>query len=656
MSQYNPIETFMQEAEDLLVAIEQSALDVERDPTDGEALNRLFRSFHTLKGSGSMFGFDEVADFTHHVESALDRSREGALPLTPALIALLLSAKDQIKALLAGETGDDTQRIIAELNALQGLAPSTPGAKDSSATTAPSGRRSRYLVSFRPAASIACSGLDPASLLDELRALGECQVKIDFDRVPPLDAIEPDKCYLSWQIELVTDASENAIRDVFIFVEDESEIRIEIHDTSDYAPSAKRETPKSAATSQILGRKPLTQQATVRVTSEKLDRLVNLVGELVMNQSRLSQVAGGIDSAELGAPVEEIERLISELRDSVLGIRMMPIGSTFSRFRRLVHDLSIELGKDITLLTEGEETELDKTVIDQLGDPLVHLIRNSIDHGIEAPAERAAAGKPTVGSIRLSAAHDGAHVVVTIEDDGRGLDPERIRTKAVEKGLIAADADLAEEDLFNLILLPGFSTAKDITNVSGRGVGMDVVKRQLETLGGDLKISSRRGAGTRIDLSLPLTLAIIDGLLVEIGRDRFIVPMAAVTENVEITAAERNANNGRNLVNVRGELVPYVRLRDQFQVAGAAPAIEKVVIATHNRQRIGFVVDRVLGSHQTVIQSLGKMYEDIEVVSGATIMGDGRVALILDIAGIVRHDEQTFGGRSAASVLVSKIQ
>jgi two-component system chemotaxis sensor kinase CheA len=396
------------------------------------------------------------------------------------------------------------------------------------------------------------------------------------------------------------------------------------------------------------------KEASIRVPSERLDQLVNLVGELVMNQSRLAQVAATANLPNLTGSVEDLERLVAELRDNVLGIRMMPIGATFNRFKRLVHDLSIELQKEIDLVTEGEETELDKTVLDQLGDPLVHLIRNSIGHGIEPPDARVAAGKSRRGTIRLSAAHTGSNVVITITDDGRGLDPEAIRAKAVEKGLIPAGAKISEAEMYELIFRPGFSTAKQLTSVSGRGVGMDVVKRQFDALHGQVVMSSTVGQGTRLTLTLPLTLAIIDGLLVEIGNEQFIVPMSVVTENVELLRAERSRHNRRNTVVVRGELIPYVRLRELFGDASGEPDIEKIVIGRHENQHVGLVVDRVLGNHQTVIQSLGKFYRGIEFVSGATIMGDGRVALILDVAGLVH-----FANHNAAelsSLTRSKLQ
>lgn len=388
------------------------------------------------------------------------------------------------------------------------------------------------------------------------------------------------------------------------------------------------------------GRKSLVKESTVKVPAARLDRLVGLVGELVMNHSRLAQAAAHVGAPELTAPVEEIERLVCELRDSVLGIRMMPIGSAIGRFRRLVHDLSAELGKEVDLVTEGEETELDKSVLDQLGDPLVHIFRNSIDHGIELPEERQRRGKPQRGVIRLVAVHSGSDVIVSIEDDGRGLDREAILAKAMERQLVASDAVLSDRDVFNLILLPGFSTAKKITNVSGRGVGMDVVKRQIDALHGALTIRGEAGKGTKVMLKLPLTLAIIDGLVVQLDSDRLILPMTVVTETVELHRDARTRGNGRNVIAVRGELIPYIDLREEFDSDGDHPEISKIVIVQHEEQRVGLLVDRVLGTHQTVIQPLGKFLKKIDVASGSTVMGDGRVALVLDVGAVVRRADR----------------
>ncbi|MFA6286487.1 MAG: chemotaxis protein CheA [Opitutaceae bacterium] len=666
MSQHNPVQTFLSEAEDLLTRIEEIALELRPNEKADDLINELFRAFHTLKGSGAMFGFDAVAAFTHHVETVLDQAREGRLSLSKELIGLILRSRDQIKALLAAAQNNQPPPVSAGAEIVASLAALLPPAEDArpngasahdaaavsrSAVTADESSRKTFQIYFRPAPELMISGANPVALLNELRALGDCRVVANAGRIPSLEQLHPDRCHLEWDITLTTDKGLNAIKDVFMFVEDGGELRIEpvagsIRNQAAPAPGpapareadnlAGERTPPLPAAGNAPAKKPAAKDVSVRVPAERLDRLVNLVGELVMNQSRLSQVAARANVSDLGGPVEELERLVDELRDNVLGIRMMPIGATFSRFKRLVHDLSAELGKEIDLVTEGEETELDKTVLDQLGDPLVHLIRNSIGHGIESPEARVAAGKPRRGVIRLAAAHVGSNVVITIADDGQGLDPEAIRVKAVEKGLIAADAKLSEREMYDLIFRPGFSTAKQLTSVSGRGVGMDVVKRQFEALRGQVAMTSDVGKGTTLTLTLPLTLAIIDGLLVEIGRDQFIVPMSVVTENVELPHADRGRNNGRNVVAIRGELVPYVRLRDAFALNGAELDVEKIVIARHGHDRVGLVVDRVLGNHQTVIQSLGRFYRDIELVSGATIMGDGRVALILDMGGLVR--------------------
>jgi len=358
---------------------------------------------------------------------------------------------------------------------------------------------------------------------------------------------------------------------------------------------------------------------------------VDLVGEMVTAQARLNQKASELNNSDLTLITEEIERLVAGLRDNTMSLRMLQIGVTFSSFKRLVRDLSAELGKEIILTTDGGETELDKTVIERLNDPLVHIIRNSIDHGIENPEVRKQAGKPAQGTINLSARHTGAHVAIQISDDGAGLDTQVIRAKALEKGLITLDENLTEKEIFQLIFAPGFSTAKSVTDVSGRGVVMDVVKINVESLHGTIEIESRKGKGTTITLKLPLTLAIIDGLMVNIGDDYFILPLSSVEECVELDKKKADKIKGRNILNVRGEVVPYIRLRDQFEIESEKPELEHMVITEVSGERIGFVVDNVIGGHQTVIKSLGPAFKDIQDVSGATILGDGTVALILDV-------------------------
>lgn len=628
---YDPIETFRQEADELLAEIELAALSLDSGEWSDETIHQLFRAFHTIKGSGAMCGFDSVAAFTHHVESLLDKVREGSLPVSAELTKLILDARDHIRILLNSDPAERAVDRPAELvETIHTLL------HDPEGVAMAKGQQSWAIV-FRPNPSMLCCGTNPAALFAELRSLGSCEIEAHTDSVPSLDVLAPDHCYLWWSILLHGVVEEPAIRDVFIFVEDGSELEIK-HIESETAETARRESVRqsSPASGRSEMQRGAVKESTVRVPAQRLDRLVNLVGELVMNQSRLARAASEIQAAEYTTPVEELARLIAELRDNVLSIRMLPIGTLFGRFRRLVHDLSAELGKEAELITEGAETELDKSILDQLAEPMVHCLRNCLDHGIEPPSERTLRGKPGRGQIRLTAAHEGSHVVICIQDDGRGISRAAVRQKAVEKGLIAADADPTEREILDLILQPGFSTAREITSVSGRGVGMDAVKRAIEALRGTLSLASDPGKGTIISLALPLTLAIIDGLLFEVGADQFIVPMAAVTENVDLTESDRNRGNGRNLIAVRGELIPYIDLRESFNIDGQRPEVEKVVIVRQENERFGLVVDRVLGTHQTVIQSLGKFYRRVDVVSGATIMGDGRVALIVDPPAVVR--------------------
>jgi two-component system chemotaxis sensor kinase CheA len=556
---------------------------------------------------------------------------------------------------------------------------------------------STFRIAFRPSKDIFRTGADPVNLLRELRGLGECTVVARTEAVPLLDDYDPEACYTAWDILLTTDRGPDAVRDIFIFVQDDSELTIEVAGVPDAKNSDDSPTQDKKLGEILLERGDITPEAiqqglsaqkrlgqvlveigavgankvasalaeqehlretrekkqkeesaqSVRVPAEKLDTLVDLVGELVTVQARLSQAAAnsGNGHAVFLAIAEEVERLTAELRDNAMSIRMLPIGTTFSRLKRLVHDLSAELGKEIELTTEGAETELDKTVIDRLGDPLVHLIRNSIDHGIEPPEARAAAGKPRQGAIRLSAVHSGAYVLIELRDDGAGIDAAAVRAKAAEKGLIPADAVLSERETYALIFAPGFSTASTVTNVSGRGVGMDVVKKTIDSLRGSIEINSRPGSGTTITLKLPLTLAIIDGFLTGIGPERFVFPLSLVDECVELGREEREKSKGRRVTDVRGRLVPYLRLRERFRISGDAPGLEQVVIARVDGRRVGFVVDHVFGSLQTVIKSLGRHCRHAEGLSGATILGDGKIALILDVPGLVRRAEQEAAAR-----------
>jgi two-component system chemotaxis sensor kinase CheA len=685
-------EAFREEACELLQELESALLELEENPEDGELIGRVFRAMHTIKGSGGMFGFTDISGFTHEVETVYDQVRNGMASVDKELIDETLKACDLIRAMLDGEDGaDETEksRLVAAFRNMvrvdgpAELANPVDGSGDSPAER--SGHEKIYRIRFRPPRDIFLTGTDPVMLLNELRQLGECRVIAHLDEIPLLVDMDPEHCYTYWDVVLNTRRDINAIRDIFIFVEDDSELKIELIDDTagPYDEQSQKKlgdilvergdltledmrrvleekklfgeivvekglVGSSRVESALEEQKQVREMQqkrqsaeaahSIRVPSEKLDKLVNLVGELVTVQARLTQTVGLADNPELTLIAEEVERLTQELRDGTLNIRMMPIGATFSKFRRLVRDLSVELGKEIELITEGANTELDKTVIERLNDPLVHIIRNSIDHGIESPDARETSGKDRQGTVRLTAEHAGECVLITIEDDGAGLDREAIRTKAVEKRLIAENAELSDKELFALIFAPGFSTAKKITGVSGRGVGMDVVKQSIEALRGAIEIGSRKGEGTIITIRLPLTLAIIESLLVKIGEESFVIPLSFVEECVELTREHRNRSHGKNLANVRGHLVPYVPLQERFSLRGTVPEIQHVVITSVYGERVGLLVDTVVGEHQTVIKSLGRAYRNVRGISGATILGDGTVALILDVPQLVKQE------------------
>jgi len=481
------------------------------------------------------------------------------------------------------------------------------------------------------------NGTNPLLLFRELRELGQLRIDLDTVAIPPLNQIDAERCYLAWDMVLTTSAASEAIRDIFMFVEDDCELTIERVPGQVVETCGPAEPPGRPG---IQDGRPAAGPGTassIRVSADKLDQLVNLVGELVTVQARLSEVAGRRDDADILDISEAVDRLTAALRENSMSIRMLPLKTTFERFRRLVHDLGIDLHKEVDLSIEGADTELDKTVIDQLNDPLVHLIRNSMDHGIETPEARLAAGKRPTGTIHLSARHSGANVLIRISDDGRGLDVDAVRARAVEQGLIDDAARLSEAEVFSLILAPGFSTAQEVTEVSGRGVGMDVVRRSIEGLRGSIEISSKPGAGLTVTLRLPLTLAIIDGLLVRVGEAHFVLPLANSLECVELTRQDLEDSHGKHLADVRGELIPYIRLSEHFQMGTARPEREQIMVVETEHGHYGFVVDQVLGDHQTVIKNLGRLYRNVQVVSGATILGNGTVALILDPHRLVQN-------------------
>jgi len=663
------VETFKEEARDLLADLEGALMALENNPNDEELVARSFRALHTIKGNAGMFGFMELEAFAHELESVFDQLRIRRLPVTRELIDMTLEARDRILNLLYGGN-DESERELRtqEIDALhrisaQGLAGETPAAVEPAV-------QADWRILFKPDRSLFAGGTDPLMVIGELRTMGECVVTALLGAVPALAEIDPGACYLSWEILLSTSRTLQEIRDAFIFVGGDAAVEItpvvrttaaavavlsaasqavgkEVVATGECGPVLPAgDQPVEGRGAGIAARGSVAEAAlqrsgqvasTLRVAAAKLDTLVDLVGEMVTVQARLTRIASLGADPDLLSVAEEVERLTAELRDHSLSVRMVPIGPAFGKFRRLVRDLSHEIGRDVEMKTEGEDTELDKNVIDRLNDPIVHLLRNSIDHGIETHEQRLHAGKPARGTVKLTASYAGANVVIRVEDDGAGIDAAAVRNKAVSRGLIAESDQRTDRELYALMFLPGFSTSEKVTTISGRGVGLDVVKRAVEALRGRVHVESRNGQGTVFEIRIPLTLAIIEGLEVVLGGDHLILPLAVVKECVELV--RRPGDHGRecSLAEIRGELVPFVRLRDWFRVPGETPALEQIVVTETDGQRVGLVVDYVVGGQQTVIKPLGRLFRGVQGLAGATILGDGTVALILDVVQLVQH-------------------
>jgi two-component system chemotaxis sensor kinase CheA len=660
MDPINPaVATFVEEAREQIEGLEAQLLDLESGATP-EAVDAVFRVLHTIKGSGAMFGFNELARFTHHFEEAFDRVREGRASVDPRLINLSLRARDHMRALL--ELGGDgaeaaalaetpeVRGLIEELVALVGgaAAPAPQDGPQADETALP-GQERVWQIMFRPAPSALRNGMRPDLLLAELAGLGRIlSSTVDTSGVPDLAEIDPTRSYLGWTIRIATAEPRSALDAVFIFADDAD---LTITEKEDAAPPAGGQAAAGTAPGTVAGglvapsppaapdrsvRAAETVGETIRVPASRLDEIVDQLGELVIAHARLQGMAERLGDADLDALAEEMGRLVSGLRDATLAIRMLPIETVFGKFRRVVRDLSAELGKDVALVTEGGETEIDKNVIDRLSEPLVHMIRNSVDHGIEPVERRLAAGKPAQGTVRLSARQEGGEVLIAISDDGGGLDTAAIRAKAAARGLIAADSTPTESELHQLIFAPGFSTAGTVSKVSGRGVGMDAVKSAIEALRGTVELGSTLGAGTRITLRLPVSLAIIDGLLVRLGGDTFVIPLASVEECVELADTERRRESGRTMLQIREHLVPWLDLDHVFHRRPSGVSRRRLVVVRSEGLRLGLVVDDIVGQHQTVIKTFSAYHRGVEGLSGATILGDGAVALIIDVASLAR--------------------
>jgi two-component system chemotaxis sensor kinase CheA len=647
---------FVSEAREQIEGIEQLLLQLETAPDDRELLDALFRCAHTVKGSAGLFGLDAVVDFTHHVETLLDRLREGQLLLTPALSTLLLRSNDEIRSLVDAAAGQGTEDRREEREALverlRDAAGDTRAAQDVVADAdAPAGP-GRWRVSVTFGTDIFRNGMDPLAILAYLGGLGRLtSIACRDTAVPPLEHLDPESCHLGFDLELETDACRAEIEHAFAFVRDDVELEIRRIDGRCSEPQADDTAAAAAQTDIDAAAGPGATAARaarpgdgapadgatryIRVPADRLDEVINLLGELVIAGAGASLLARQSGQGALVEANAQVGRLVEEIRNGTLQLRMVPIGETFARFRRVVRDTAAQLGKDVALEVVGGETELDKGMVERIADPLMHLVRNALDHGLESPADRAVAGKPPRGRLVLAACHESGSVLIRITDDGRGIDRRKVLARAWDRGLVERGVTPSDDEILGLIFEPGFSTAEQVTNLSGRGVGMDVVKRNVEALRGHIGLRSDEGEGTTVEIRLPLTLAIIDGFLIGVGPSRFVIPLEAVVEVVESRVAQGAFDaRGRGLVELRGQPLPVVGLRALYALESPHPERSSIVVLHAAGRRYGVVVDQLLGQHQTVIKPLGRMFRSLRGMSGSTILGNGEVALIIDVGAL----------------------
>jgi two-component system, chemotaxis family, sensor kinase CheA len=672
-------EAFFEESFEALESMEAALLKLDVGAPDPEIINTVFRVAHSIKGGAGMFNFSDVASFTHTLETLLDEVRGGRTRLTTPIMDLLLKSVDVLREMLRAaqrKESFDPQRV-ADLQFDLEVAVAKASAADAPpVAAAPSAAAPATAPAAAPAPAVTAlpewsRGNEPLALFAALAEHGELAVEADVGELPALGAIDPHRCYLKWQLRLRTAASHERISEAFEWVEGDCDYKISRESapaaaspppvaapsppaaavapepvTAPPAPAAAvAEAPRAAAAPRAEGAGAGAaggDASSIRVSTQKIDELINTVGEVVITQSMLAQLgalAEGPSAERLRSGLAQLERNVRELHESVMRVRMLPIGFAFSRFPRLVRDVAQRLGKQIDLKLTGEQTELDKTVLERIGDPLVHLVRNSIDHGIEKPEVRTAAGKPAAGTVHLEAFHRGSAIIIEVSDDGQGLDSERILAKARARGLVGASETPSQEAIYELIFLPGFSTAEQTTDLSGRGVGMDVVRRNIKSLGGKIDIRSERGRGSRFTISLPLTLAIVDGQSVCVGDETYIVPLVSIVESLQIKSGGVNRlSNAGEVISFRGDYLPLLRLHELFGIEPRSHSVQEglVVVAEGDGQRVGLFVDDLRGQQQVVIKSLETNYGQVPGISGATILGDGSVALILDVPGLIR--------------------
>ncbi|MGH8084436.1 MAG: chemotaxis protein CheA [Lysobacter sp.] len=638
---------FFEESREGLDAMESGLLGLEHG-SDADTINVIFRAAHSIKGGAATFGFGRVTDLTHLLETLLDEARAGTRTLDGNAIGMLLQAVDVLRGLLAAyeDGGDieqsiDTAALAQARSGLEQMLSGTAAVAGTDMATAASSAGDGWRIGFRPHPSMFMSGNDPLRILRELQSHGTLDTTCLDDRLPPFAELDPFEAHLAWDLMLPGSVPRGAIDEAFAWVEDQCELSVEA--VAPPAPAvAPPITPADDDTAGAPTRRASDAETSIRVAVAKVDALINLVGELVITQAMLRQQSETLDPAaneHLLAGLGQLERNTRDLQEAVMSVRMLPVEFAFSRFPRMVRDLAARLDKRVRLKTQGEATELDKGVIEKIVDPLVHLMRNAIDHGLESPAERIAAGKDETGTISMSAAHQGGHIIIEVGDDGKGLDRERILRKADERGL-PLPAEPTDAQVWDLVFHPGFSTADALTDLSGRGVGMDVVKSNIVALGGQVEIRSAKGAGTTVSIRLPLTLAILDGMSVAVGDEVFILPLSMVIESLQPGPGEiKTIANDTRVLRVRDDYLPLLNLREQYRLPGSAanaatttPPI--AVVVESDGRKLALEVDELLGQQQVVVKNLETNYRRIPGVSGATILGDGRVALIVDAGGL----------------------
>lgn len=648
---------FFQESREGLDAMEAGLLGLGAS-ADRDNIDTIFRAAHSIKGGAATFGFEEVSVFTHGLETLLDEMRQGLRPTTAEAIQTLLQSCDCLREMMsATETeqafnqariaslNSDIRHILDKPRAATPAAPSQAALQRTAVAAAPPGTAGWHIV-FAPVAELLRLRNEPTRMFREIERLGDFAARADVSRLPALDRLDPEVCYLAWEIDVAGQVPKHALDEVFDWLD--SRCRIEYTPIGNFSPAAEVPAEKTSNPSpnpqceNSSAAKTFAEPSSIRVATGKLDNIINLVGELLITQSMLSGFAEGIVPTELDRlrqGLSQLARNTRELQESVMQIRMLPISFAFNRFPRIVHDLSRKLGKKVELKLTGEGTELDKTVLEKISDPLVHLVRNALDHGLETPQRRLAAGKGEIGTLELAAFHEGGHIIIEVRDDGAGLDKARILEKARERALVSLEQALTDEQIADLIFMPGFSTAAEVSDLSGRGVGMDVVRRNINDLGGHVQILSKESIGSTIRIRLPLTLAILDGQLVRVGKEIYILSLLAIVETIQVTRERLNMLAGRTEVfRVRDDFLPVVRLHEHFGIEPDSRVAEDglLVVVEADGQRVGLLVDDLLAQQQVVIKSIEANFEAVPAIAGATILRDGMVALIIDVPHLIR--------------------